>query len=713
MTVSPRVARVPPATCNYAVRAKIAMVSFAREVTLFSVITGHFHMSEQLSFWPDDVSEQRFPHHEYYNDLMGGARRKPALPIGGPAVTRHVAFWCPNDSKLNRDIWVKAIEKYILALYHHLKDQKLHPRTRSFKEKEQRFDILDNSYLEDDETGNNPTPLRNKDKGATRYQTFRLRFYFGSMPASVSFELHDEYFTLSTIIDLAWEPVPNDEHDCATIAHLKKEDRTSIELLTNAITEFNAIAGQHYQQAKLRQSEKNKTVHRQAFEECYCDLYERIWDRFYARVFREPYKKAKGTGAWSLDGIFVDFRGFVTTAGRGPAISGPNSRALFIGGPESYQPKESLADRIGPKSFDDTEAVYRADVLLPWLKADKGFAEEEKEADRTEPVEFTCTHFLQKRVIFATALGAQLSRSSNREQGPMNYIVLAANQARWQMGRLIDRVHVLGTLRLAALYGLPHLIKADADMHGLDKKIDDFISSQSQTSPPKTPTEEADALANELGAWRIQFSRIEQQPNESGKPQIGSSVAHRVERSGYYQRQFEELLEGFRSDRIEGFPTYKEAVNRRLAGDYELIRTVGEHHRRLRETLTGYGRRALTMRALGLTDAITRETKTIEKLQKAGEVGFWAFLFPYYFGGVVVDILEGTPFIETHPRLKPIIFLISFAIGVGTAIYRSREKSTDDKTPKPAPATKRKVVRTLAWFGVAAIFLLVDSRPVD
>src|ERR1700739_4693576 len=161
-------------------------------------------MSEQLSLLPDDPLEPQCPRHDYYDDLMGGARRKPAMPIGGPAVTRHVAFWCPSDPMSNRANWVSAIEKFILALYHHLKDHKLDPRTRSLKD--QRLYLLENSYSETDPTGDQPKSLRKGDEGATRYQTVRLRFFYGSRPVSIGFELHDEYLTFSAILDLAWPP---------------------------------------------------------------------------------------------------------------------------------------------------------------------------------------------------------------------------------------------------------------------------------------------------------------------------------------------------------------------------------------------------------------------------------------------------------------------------------------------------------------------------
>jgi hypothetical protein len=685
-------------------------------------------MSDQSTSAPDKTPKRHFDRHEYYDDLMGGARRKPALPIAGPAVTWHLAFWAPddlndpndpNDPTLKREIWVKTIEKFILALYHRLKDRKLNPYTRSLGKEKKQLYLLNNIYRTTDKTGDSPEPLRTK--GATRYQTFRVRFYYGSMPVSVSFELHDEYFTLSTIIDLAWpadvEPTPDEEGDCATIEGLKK-DRTAIKRLTKAIKDFNEIAGEHYKQAKLQRSEKdNKPVHRQAFEKPYLNIYHTIWDDFFERIFDCPYKAIK-EGRSKLGGVFADFRGFVAAVGE----------KTFISGPGKYLSKDSLEQRIGIKYFGAREAVHRADVLLPWLKADEGFAQadEAKEPDRTEPVEFTLSLLLRKRALFATALGAQLSRRRG-QQGPITYIVLAKNPARWQVGRLIDRLQMLGTLRLAALYNLPHLIRADAQLRNLEDSIKEFMSPPLQGQPQK--------LEDKLPGWSTTVNEIERQPKDGqadGKTQFAGGLAYRVERSGYYRSQFEGHLDDFRISRIEGFSPFDEAVNRRLAGDYELIRTVGEHHKRLQKILAGLDRRVQTARTHELQQSISEATNKILQLhnqlekqseasrnllaqikefQKVGEIGFWAFLFPYYSSSVLIHVAGAIYFtaeqnplgkensLEKFPGLELAILLVVIAAGAIGAIraYCSPKKEQlDDKQPKTVSPVKRTVEGGLA-----------------
>jgi Protein of unknown function (DUF3422) len=629
-----------------------------------------------------------FRRHEYYDDLMGGARRKPALPIAGPAVTRHVAFFYPNYPGLKREIWVDRIEAYILALYYHLKNNKYAPYTRSLKNDDSRLHLLDNSFVVTETYAHNAKPIRQR---ASRYQTFRVRFYYGQMPVSVSVELHDEYFTISTIMDLAWPPHDCDSHDT---------DCITTNSLIKAIGDFATIAGKRLTHTGQTAGESGlKQRHQADFTQAYQFIYETIWERFHEAIFEQPLKMTENACKCELGGIFADFRGFIA------AIGDKND---FINIPGSHVSKYSLKQRIGEGNFTDAEAVHYADVLLPWLKADKGFAQEKQdtEPDRTEPVEFTVSLLLRQRALFASALGAQLSRIKG-EQGPVTYTALCKNTARWQAGRLIDRIHMLGTLRIAALYNLPHLIQADNQLRELEGEIKTFVSplpEQSDDLEDEQP-EQAGKLEEKVRGWLQRFDGIERQA-EKGKAQIIGGLAYRVERSGYYQSQFKEHWDGFRVDRIEGFAPLDEAVNRRLAGDYELIRTVAEHHRRLQEALASLGRRLQQ-------DTIAKETRTIEKLQRGAETGFFAVLFPYYVSHVLIDAVERSKLAEAEAfsdanrlmHFDILILVASTLVGLTLAFYRTlRAKLT-------VPGLLFSLVVTILLLSYAGSHLKLPTAP--
>jgi hypothetical protein len=400
------------------------------------------------------VTGHGFNLHESYPALMGGARRKPALPITGPAVTWHLAFWAPRETATRRALWVQEIEKFILALYHHLADSGFSPHTRSHRRQTATLQLLNNVYQFNDRTGNKPSAIPGQ---APRYQIFRVRFSYGGVPATITIELHDEYLTVCTSIDLAWKP-----KDKSLVSYPLLR---SIENLTSAIATFNVDATTHYNETRAGTSEANKHATRRAFSKSYEQIYSNIWIDVFDLVFRSPYSLINKT---MFGDTFADLRGFVAAAGQ----------ATFITEPGSYTPKKTIEERIGTQTFEDSDTVKRVDVLLCWLKADKGFESEDddRDADLTEPVEFSYTTFLDHRVIYATALGAQLSRSRGA-QAPVTFMMLARNQARWQLGRMVERIQTLGTLRLAALYDLPHLINAGFELRLLDQKLDSRVGT--------------------------------------------------------------------------------------------------------------------------------------------------------------------------------------------------------------------------------------------
>lgn len=562
-----------------------------------------------------------FGEHPDYPILMGGGRRKPAIPVGGPAITRHVAFWVPRDLVPEHQTWVKNVEKFCLALYHHL-DKPIDPQTKeelpsyephTRSKKGGELHLLNNIYAADDIEGLNPRRIENQ---ATRYQMFRLRFSYGSLPVQVDIELNDEFFTLSTTLDLAtWKPEPAQADD---------RQYRAIANLADSISRFDEIATKQYRLAKDDQSEGVKNESRDAFRTPpdagraapYDEIYSTIWNRLQKDIFDVPYDKL---GIGKLGGKFVDFRGFIAAAGE---------EDKFIADPGGFKRESSAARRIGHETFSEADAVNRADALLPWLKADKGFdaLDTDTEADRTEPVEFTITDMLDHRAIYATALGAQLSRKRGEQgplQGPVTYMMLARNQARWQLGRLIRSIHTLGTLRLAALYDFQHVINSGYEMRRLDTEFDERVGTRLLgTLKGSGKAKSQSHLATETARIAEELFKLSDRLTEIGTDKseitpIAGGLAHRTERSHLYQRLFAEVIKDLREKRIEGFPMYSDSVSRRLGGAYQLIDTIGNRHARLHEKVAGFINQLRAAQALQLQDAIRAQTEAALEVQKA------------------------------------------------------------------------------------------------
>lgn len=608
-------------------------------------------MRDQLSLFPEPPPIE-FERDVSFPDTMGGARRKPAPPIGGPAVTSHRAFWFPRqlvsdrDASItqvpDRDAWIKQIEKFILALYHHLQDQSakdegLRPRTRSFQRSDNELHLLDNAYSITDAMGAHPRPIRTH---PSRYQMFRLRFAYGLAPVTMSLELHDEFFTLSTIIDLAWK-VDEDAAKKPGIA----EHRAAIAKLKTAIEDLNTAAATHYRLAKQNDSERIKDDTRRDLRKPYAEIYEKggIWDTFFSHIFATPYDQVDRK---KLGKVSTDLRGFVASVGEPRRHTGVFGNfqpfaawagdGTFIGGPGSFVKRDSAALRIGDAVFEDVEAVHYVDTLLPWLKADKGFVpkDSDKEADRTEPVEFTFTQVADRRAIFASALGAQLSRQRG-DQEALTYVMIARNQARWQLGRLVDYFHMLATSYQAALYDHPLILKAGERLDEFERKLD---------------------VTENLPA---ELFRIGQRPDNESPETIAGGLVYRVARSCEYRRRGDEFVELLRHRRIEGFPPYPETMRRRVGGIFDEIEAIGAHFADVQEKVTGVNRQAVATELLILQRRLATQTTLIKGFQKLAEVAVFLGLFPDAVSNLVIKVLG------EHSIWKDISIAATGSLGLG------------------------------------------------
>ena len=551
-----------------------------------------------------------FDRHDYYEAFMGGGRRKPSLPVGGPAVTWQLAFWIPRSLALEHDKWVRRIERFIIALYRHLVAEGLAPHTRSFQKATGELYLLNNIY----KVGARPRVIP---KQVTRYQMFRVRISYGGLPVSISLELHDEYFTLSTLIDLAWPATPN--------THKARDaDYENIGALADAMNSFVDITARQYAAACHQDSESIKGDSRRSLEGPYRTIYEEVWKIFFARIF-QPAHRNSGQNRHSLGNMFADFRGFIVCA---------DDEALSVR-PARFKKLPSTAARVGSNTFDALDALRRVDALVPWLKADPAFTsqDDDKDADWTEPVEFTLTKFLDHRVIYGSALGAQLSRRRG-VQAPVTNITMARNQARWQLGRLVDRVQTLGTLRLAALYDFQFLIEAGYNLRQIDSKLERLsgrlLPDMLDNHTPE-PTETIRAMTTEL----IRLSRQLTRTGASLKyqmPSIAGGLAHRAERSRYYRLQFERIAKDLREQRIEGFPTYEEATTRRLGGIYELIDMIGGRYARLQSKVE------LIMQELQTAESLAGQER-LAGLQRAAELAFFLGALPYYLASFALMMI--------------------------------------------------------------------------
>jgi hypothetical protein len=536
---------------------------------------------------------QDFGAHADYSTLMLGARRKAAPHIGAPAINRHLGFWIPDALALARETWIKHIEVCFVDLYRHLVGlsgvSRVSTPSRQNKDNSKpRLYLIHHSYSI--EAGDHDgEPIKGAEDVPTRHQRFLLSFVWQSMPVILVLELFDEYFTLSTTIDLSGCPEASDT------------------ALQKAVEVFNCRASKRYFRAGS-DGAAGGAAEAGEFKGAFDVIFNTVWQNLYEDIFAGPF----AAHAETLGKVFAEFRGFVACR------NDPKFIKFIITNDKADQPLEK---EIGNKRFEGNDAVRCVDAIRPFMEADAALPRENDDEgctdDMLEPREFTFTPVLDERYIYASALGAPPCPLPDGHLR-LTYMLLAANHCPSELGLLVDAFHVLGTTRLAALYDFAHVTHAALELRELEGKINALLRGMMQGTTGNEMAAE-NQLAKKLSDYSQCLAEIEQgiyAGNNDRQPQIVGGLPFRVERSHYYQRQFRTLVGGLRIGRIQGFLTYDEAVTRRLGGIYDLIDTVGIRHERLCETLAGLSRRVQAARAHELQQAIKKGTEKILGLHK-------------------------------------------------------------------------------------------------
>jgi len=584
--------------------------------------------------------------------MMAGAQRKPPLPIGAPAITLHVAFWLPDE--IGREVWVHNIEKFILRLYFRLlgfaKPEKPSiPITPNLYAEDRYLYLLENKYLVESVAPKkhaadaDPTTFgyrtsmislrhalrHRKPIGAypNRYQTVRFTSIWETMPLQISIELHNEYFTLSAAIDLSQWKYTSDSGPRA-----KKLQQALVTFDKIIADRHNKVCGGDWPDENKDEQEELETLHN--------TIYYEIWDQLNSEIFDPPIAAEVGK-------VFGEFRGLLLCRGGEKFITLPGNGPTGI---------------IKREPFEMNADAHCVDAILPFVKAGA--------RDPLATVDYTFSRFLSGHCLHASALGTQ-PRSPELRKRPVTDLLLATHADPWQLGRLVDRGNTLGTLRLAALYDWQQLNIANRKLRDPELNLDAIARALPETAGKDDHEDDGSELI-EIRKLNRQLANVQRELAE-GSRNIRGGLSYRTERSGYYLRQFDDLVRALRIRRIEGFQRYDQFVNRRLGATFEFIETIGQRYERLQRKIS------ILSQQLRTTE-LAHQTGVIERLQESAEIGFFAVLFPYYVSHVANDVVEKLQFprnffmMEYRFDLSITILIYSIMIGVTLALCPSLMK---------------------------------------
>jgi uncharacterized protein DUF3422 len=351
------------------------------------------------------------------------------------------------------------------------------------------------------------------------------------------------------------------------------------------------------------------------------EWYEGIWTRFFASLARA------GAGSHFPCEKFNECRGLVLEMPTEPA-------APIDEEPRPRPHHDPIVDllRAEQRADDRKKRLYgwlndHLDLVREILQFDKLYRQKDQDANCV-----LCA-VLQGWGIYASSLGQveSVRRGGPRDPAtaaddaaaasfePDRYLILHDGIARFQLGRLLRRLHVLDELRCAAVFDFPALIGASERIRTLGNEIDRQLHIDDVNRDKSALTREA-------------LAEVQAQLNELTATAVDGGLLYRINRSRYYAQDFKLRMSDMFIERIDGWEPYDIFMHRNLFPILDHIDNIGRRFD------------ALAARVERLTDArnveeLVNVESEIAYIQSIGEIIGWT-AFAYYFSQILSKILH-------------------------------------------------------------------------
>jgi hypothetical protein len=282
---------------------------------------------------------------------------------------------------------------------------------------------------------------------------------------------------------------------------------------------------------------------------------------------------------------------------------------------------------------------------------------------RLRQYECAINYVLDGRAIYMSALAPQLPDAPDNERIPAEFILYAHQHVPdsakkvsvnvWELGRLVNQLHILGTVRLAAMKHVKLL-------HAAGKRLSQLEPTM-QKARESVALNETDTMTFIKGAHE-QFNSI----TAEFRKNASCSLAYRIERSGNYVARFRSNIKFLQITGLEGDQPYDQFVERRLGAEFDFIERLGRRYGRAASNITALDQNYLSMETNKIDDETNKIDSGIHKIQEWGEFALLAALAPYY----ITHLLERFVSDERIPITTIIVWYIFLAI----AFFRKFDK---------------------------------------
>lgn len=596
-------------------------------------------------------------------EVMGFVHRRPTPRVHHPLLVWHLALWNPIIPSADVDGGqVEALHKARGARARAYAGRLAARIQRGLRE------------IDDPDAGINTFHERYDSDGPQVYE-----FSLGAFLATVRIELGSEYMTITTLLDMS-APTGNEcWHRCPPAV---KEVVKGLHAFQSAID-----AGADWVR-NLAPADLSRLA-----TACFND----IWDAF-GRDMLEV-----GTPAFdALGKRFADFRSVflgdeIDRAGEPSAAHAHSIAAGLIGASatSARAPPQSEAAVGIQMPYWHVEESYRRDhlrdlksnhwrdrfhILWPLMTAPV-------QGDSLVDQEFTATIF-DGSALHITAMGAQPAGMPEGAPPRLYYGVYTSGMGGWAIGRLVNSLCELGTLRLAATWEIDELRAASNPLREAEIALQQAFDKDLANGDEAGAVAETDKIPDMAATEPLQqaLKRAHQQKEIADGEVKSGGVANRVERSIFYMRRFREVLESFHIEAHDDFQSYDKYVNAHLGSAFLYIERL---HAR-------YSRLMLDMRSLYqrmVAEEGRNRYREIERIQKFAEFVSISVLAPYYIGSLFSHMLwmPGT-------AMTQLWWVVTFTAAQSLAIYFLMRSERN--------VLAQLILQLLSWMLIAAAAML-------
>jgi len=544
--------------------------------------------------------------------LNQSVHRKPPTLVGVPSLTRHLIFWDIQQENYGnsdrRTIYIRQdkktiIDHYLKSLYDNLLR---HGYNVDLPLSYDRTSLPLFGVILDRNTGQ--TVADNDIDNEVVVFSFN---WAHMVPVTMRFEFHEEYITISIVMDLSIEFL--------SLNGINRKGLRLVKFITDVFERLNLSCN-----FNIENNSQYRKLHRH--------IYNNIWALFDINIFSFYFYHVVGltrvVGHECCGKKIGDLRRVVIGSCAYPTedvgrvnkyIEGRAFQLTF-----SQPPIGAGALRTYSTSSKKASEWAYSRLEMIWkfvLSADR--------MDGHKRREITASRLLDGLVLYVTALGPRPASSNPASDAnvPMYSIMYSDTLNPWQIGELSERLNRLGTVRLAATMDFDKLRCAGNLIRDIRRGILQYIVKYQNSSSAKI--EAITALGNEYIYTEKCIAGI------TDEVDIGVGIEARIERSYDYIKQWRGGLNELRIRRLEGFFPYDEFIERRLGSTFNYIEKLRGRYKRLMANVVQFHSYYIAKLQAVIAENTESREKEIEHLQKGAEFLTIAFLIPYYLASTI------------------------------------------------------------------------------